>query len=125
MQEEEEFEDWSINPEKEDPAKHTPGPWTISGYHRAVLQDKTSIDGCCLTIAHMPTCAGPGHGKRYNEANARLIASAPELLRECKILIRQSTCCGDDESLGWADCRCWMCINTRAANAAIAKAEGK
>ena len=61
-------------------AKHTPGPWKVCGYNRAILQDKVSMDGCSLTIAELPTCMGPQHPNGYDEANATLMAAAPDLL---------------------------------------------
>ena len=63
---------------------HTPGPWKVSGYHRAVLESKVSKDGCSITIANMPKCAGPGFEKGFNETNAKLIAAAPDLLKACQ-----------------------------------------
>ena len=55
--------------------RHTPGPWKYSPYHRAVLQDERSRDGCCLSICDMVKSP-----LKVNEPNARLIASAPALL---------------------------------------------
>ena len=67
-------------------SKHTPGPWKVCGYNRAILQDKVSMDGCSLTIAELPICMGPQHPNGYDEANAALMAAAPELLEALRSL---------------------------------------
>jgi hypothetical protein len=53
-------------------AKHTPGPWTVGDWKgwSAMVRDGNG-DGICIP------CTGRGG---TNDANARLIAAAPELL---------------------------------------------
>tara|TARA_R100001086_G_scaffold248358_1_gene185101 strand:- start:3414 stop:3695 length:282 start_codon:yes stop_codon:yes gene_type:complete len=51
--------------------KHTPGPWKIETYHGCLF--KIERDG---ELDEYP--------ERRTEADARLIAAAPEMLRECK-----------------------------------------
>lgn len=92
---------------------HTPGPWV------PVLSSKRSDLACVVTekneagfaalVCHIQTA----HVETAN-ANARLIASAPELLEALKKLEQKFGDRGD----GWPDNR-WD-----AARAAIAKATG-
>ncbi len=67
---------------------HTPGPWhyseVIKGrdqYYRQIRAD--------FKIAEVHAChsgvAGSKKGREEDQANARLIASAPELLEQCKL----------------------------------------
>lgn len=55
-------------------SKHTPGPWTIelSGYGSIICKD-----GKSMAVAWPEGLGGPSFP---HEANARLIAAAPELL---------------------------------------------
>ena len=58
--------------------KHTPGPWVIENnrsFPMIVARDGGKYDGACICPE---VCNG--------EANARLIAAAPELLEACKII---------------------------------------
>ena len=53
--------------------KHTPGPWRLHYYGEIVgAQEKP---GACVTVVCAPNESNP-----CREANARLIAAAPELL---------------------------------------------
>ena len=52
-------------------ARHTPGPWISHDQGRTVVQERANA---YLVIANLPQ---PDHGSR--EANARLIALAPEM----------------------------------------------
>ena len=67
---------------------HTPGPWHYSEvirgrdqYYRQIRAD--------FKIAEVHAChsgvAGTKKGRAEDEANARLIAAAPELLEQCKL----------------------------------------
>ena len=73
---------------KEKHATHTPGPWHYSEvirgrdqYYRQIRAD--------FKIAEVHAChsgvAGTKEGRAEDEANARLIAAAPELLEQCKL----------------------------------------
>jgi hypothetical protein len=54
---------------------HTPGPWKV--------QDDRTTDGTFRVFPHEgPSICNLRHGEM--EANARLIAAAPELLRACE-----------------------------------------
>ena len=61
--------------------KHTPGPWTITVYP----PDDDGAEDLCAYIdgngTHVSHCMPPdGANKELRDANARLIAVAPELL---------------------------------------------
>ena len=101
--------------------KHTPGPWRVCGYNRAILQDKVSIDGCCLAIADLPTSMGPMHPHGYNEANANLIAAAPELLDAAEGMIAAIDAVQDTSQ----PIPSHLAAYYGSMRAAIAKAEGK
>ena len=66
--------------------KHTPGPWEmreLKGYQSS--DPVFLIEG--NTTLHLMVVAFPdGHVVGENEANARLIAAAPDLLEACKAL---------------------------------------
>jgi hypothetical protein len=63
--------------------QHTPGPWKAEGYNvRQSGQNGTRIiaDVCYTGPHHTPPHEYPKSCRLVDEANARLIASAPELL---------------------------------------------
>lgn len=67
-------------------AKHTPGPW-----HVRYRQKRSDFDGGMPEIVGdengLPVIADirwNGENEEYGQANARLIAAAPELLEACK-----------------------------------------
>lgn len=80
-------------------SKHTPGPWSVGNGSR--------VTGFTVKIATDELLVG-GRGLT-SEANARLIAAAPELLEALQRLVDVV----DPESTGWNE-----------AVAAIAKATG-
>lgn len=94
-----------------DKGKHTPGPWKVGRLPLRLEVDENPIpliythDGG-LEIAQVRTSA-PEPGER--EANARLIAAAPDLLAACKAALDM----GDEFEA------------EKMIRAAIAKAEGK
>lgn len=55
-------------------AKHTPGPWAADGL---------DVKNGCGHMATTPERIGPD-GEKIGEANARLIAAAPDLLAACQ-----------------------------------------
>lgn len=64
--------------------KHTPGPWKLDG--RWVTDAATG----CVTVAELPVIPAYSEidaGDYQNEANARLIAAAPDLLEACKVAL--------------------------------------
>jgi hypothetical protein len=62
---------------------HTPGPWTV--FHGKQGQIEIDQDGergaPSLASVHFPS---NGLGKEINDANARLIAAAPDLLKAAR-----------------------------------------
>lgn len=101
--------------------KHTPGPWEHRGL---TMISGRNVDGCMFTLANV-TPAGDLHNAAECAANARLIAAAPELLAALRALlpdvdheIEQRKHGGNDED--WQE----LDALSRAAHAAIAKAEG-
>lgn len=89
-------------------AKHTPGPWKVSGHMvRTECETSWPVASCCYGTA------------AQSDANARLIAAAPELLAACDAMlnaIADNTDIGFDVDLNEA---------MRAARAAIVKAKGE
>jgi hypothetical protein len=69
---------------------HTPGPWAISKvikhgarYYRTIRQEgKFKL---AEVFAFNEGATGSEQGRKEDQANARLIASAPELLEQCKL----------------------------------------
>jgi hypothetical protein len=89
-------------------AKHTPGPWDyVSG--RTLHHVETQIDN--PVGAGIPVCSIP----KSREADARLIAAAPDLLEALKV------------AYGLSDVGVGLMFSKRQAmaRAAIAKAEGR
>lgn len=95
---------------------HTPGPWhinTIEANPHTVHSDRGLVATCML-----PPPFGPetwsGHTVYETEANARLIAAAPELLAALEGLLSVVNVRIDDPRIELFD----------AARAALAKAKG-
>lgn len=85
--------------------KHTPGPWCVEGVGiRALVRAGTS--GVIVAVRHRLSA-------QENEANARLIAAAPELLEALENILSN---CLDSDGLSRA---------YENARAAIAKATGE
>lgn len=95
---------------------HTPGPWRLKRGQRH------SPEECDITIAGdvflLADISGPNY--EHCEANARLIAAAPELLEALKEMVRWHIKRGPfDEPLGASE----QTPEINSALAAIAKAE--
>ena len=91
-------------------AKHTPGPWVTSATDDTVVIDATGREVAAIDGDYNDPDTWP-----QMEANARLIAAAPEMLRALKELYSIAVSegvVGDDTTLPMAA-------------AAIAKAEGR
>lgn len=66
--------------------KHTPGPWRVGGLDKCdVMGPRLSIDGSGRQTGTFAVAQCTGY-KAEREANAALIAAAPELLEACKAL---------------------------------------
>lgn len=87
--------------------KHTPGPWEVSGSEIRSQSEQIIIAGTYYV----------GTARRGQvEANARLIAAAPDLLTSLKALLPEGW--GDDDTMDHMP-------GVKLARAAIAKAEGR
>jgi hypothetical protein len=98
---------------------HTPGPWRVKGSGRGLILrifsgDHDDLDTEIATVFRS-YCVDYDY-----EANARLMAAAPELLAALKRYLDNHCANADAEGVG-ALCECRFCLDTRAA---IAKAEG-
>lgn len=82
---------------------HTPGPWKASPF--------SSVVGCAITAQPDPKQNSQLVASTYSEANAALIAAAPDLLEALKASLSHSHEVG-------------MCFSCQRARVAIAKAEG-
>ena len=94
--------------------KHTGGPWVA--LERYTNRQAISIGRKIGSMSHEIFAEAHGHNC---EANARLIASAPELLEALELLVKEVECyCADNVA---AKGLCGIC----SAKAALAKAKGE
>lgn len=94
--------------------KHTPGPWEVQPDQRSQGEALAIVGGSSLIIARTPKATLDMH-RRVDEANARLIAAAPELLEALRAI---NQVLGGSQPI---DIPGALMI----ARAAIAKAEGR
>ena len=96
----------------------TPGPWVVVG--RLTKYVEARLVGRLIqeVAACGPTMADEGYGQQQ-EANARLIAAAPDLLEALQNIAEYWS--QDQNEAAMADA-CWHAIHT--ARTAIAKATG-
>jgi len=87
--------------------QHTPGPWTLHETVRGIRIEDSKTTVCSV------------FPRGDKEANARLIAAAPDLLAALRLVERQHE--GRVVGIGQTKCECDVCAVVRAA---IAKAEG-
>jgi hypothetical protein len=108
----------------ESKAKHTPGPWELGhelGEGFSIVREIAPHSGQLLVVATSGTqkkFMGHQIDRETAQANARLIAAAPELLEACKRLLIAHT--ANIQAQGY-EFDAW----SRLAEAAIAKAEGQ
>ena len=109
--------------------QHTPGPWTVvrndnTKRARTFITGETTV--ACLVRQGLPS----------DEANARLIAAAPDLLAALEALLATADRRAASAGLGWYFQHCPECAGVNvhtptntcerhAARAAIAKAKGE
>lgn len=96
--------------------KHTPGPWTWNGKDMPYA-DITDANGCVVAGVNECDCATDADARREERANARLIASAPDLLAALR------TTDAAMRAHPGGDCR--SAEDIEAARRAIARAEGR
>ena len=94
-------------------SKHTPGPWVVVGSRTKYVEARLVGSLMQEVAACGPTLADEGYGQQQ-EANARLIAAAPDLL---EALIELADCGAE----AWGEDR--PCV--KWARAAIARATGE
>ena len=101
-------------------SKHTPGPWIGAGpsfgdplprYTTEIVTEREDEDGAATSICELPF----HHHDDENEANARLIAAAPELLEALKEIVDAA------DGAGWEQ----LDPSFKKARAAIARATGE
>jgi hypothetical protein len=102
------------------PGAHTPGPWMLhsEGSMRACDGRHQSHEGC-RTLAEAEIVGIP---RSEAEANARLIAAAPELLAALHQAVAIIRVFVDVDDTRWSHLR--DAAELQAIEAAIAKAEG-
>ena len=66
---------------------HTPGPWRLSKHQRFDVYADTPPAGLRFIGTTYGNGDMPPHIAREDEANARLIAAAPDLLEACRLAI--------------------------------------
>lgn len=107
--------------------EHTPGPW--QAYGLAVYSaDKwtAGVNDGGKWVAQV-TPDWPGNEElmpSQAQANAHLIAAAPDLLMTCHEAVESLTCIVNPRKPD-AACDCYCCESARFIRAAIAKATGK
>lgn len=99
--------------------KHTPGPWNLTRFPSNNDNSPAffRIDAKTTLFLDLYECAD-GFVEGENEANAHLIAAAPELLAACQVFIAY------DESNCTDDLHSWANLKDMMVNA-IAKATTK
>jgi hypothetical protein len=101
-------------------SKHTPGPWFVFGNGHCVGGPTGMMDADPnQKTAGIAMCAMRLRTDDENEANARLIASAPELLAACEELVADLL---SHAKFGMNDSEVAM---LKRAEAAIRKARGE
>lgn len=102
-------------------AKHTPGPWSAVSYvnGKIALEDDQGL-GTIALVDTVHTIKDP----REQEANARLIASAPELLEALELAAQALQSCYEVDSYP-ANGGTEQDKALATARAAIAKAKGE
>jgi len=105
-------------------ARHTPGPWTVGGIASVKGTDSSDIyiqDRRMACVAHVIYNEPGGDDPAECMADARLIASAPDLLDALKYLAGEEYSANHDEFYASKDHEnCKVC----KIRALIAKAEG-
>ena len=83
--------------------EHTPGPWIVTRPfpNRAILLIEQYTETDTAWIARTVDSTGRPHIQKEVEANARLIAAAPDLLAACELsLAWLDSVCDENFSLG-------------------------
>ena len=109
--------------------KHTPGPWEAE-WHRKYKQWNVFPESGKAVVSVTDLCGE--YSKEETEANARLIAAAPDLLEALKAIVSNQIRCLEDNPLMKKESRPYPWVemdihrsDLDAARAAIAKATGE
>ena len=106
-----------------DKTKHTPGPWRTKREGFSTVYVEARIDGGL--IQEVAACGPTDAGLEQQEANARLIAAAPELLEAAKLVLEWYEAEDNHSGTDFYQ-RMQMCRDSEdAVRAAIAKATGE
>lgn len=101
--------------------RHTPGPWFVNHNSEACPEDKLSVEAGNYFVCTVDHSA-------VQEANARLIAAAPDLLEALKNLMCAYSEPDDRPCCSGTDCGCMGATRYQQAEhyarSAIAKATG-
>jgi len=92
---------------------HTPGPWTVHAWGDKSYEINAALDTVCNVPGFDDDTVDAGNA----EANASLIAAAPELLAALKELVAYDDGSNDPEDYGYEV--------LQRCKATIAKAEGR
>ena len=103
------------------PVGHTPGPWWSDGSAVFIGNgDAVWREGHPGVLFTVDDLGGKDpRSAEQIEADARLIAAAPDLLAACEAIVAE-----DDRLLASGDCLTDICDHIDRARAAIAKAKG-
>ena len=100
-------------------SKHTPGPWVVVGSRTKYVEARLVGSLMQEVAACGPTLADEGYGQQQ-EANARLIAAAPDLLEAL-----QELCEIVEDAIEQKSAKDLDSFTLQPARAAIAKATGE
>lgn len=97
--------------------KHTPGPWAVDPDDSDYVIDATGNHVCAMHACFSASTVDCG-SRQDREANAHLIAAAPDLLEMLELMAAQHRC-------GCRHPACKRCADDDECTAAIAKAKGE
>jgi hypothetical protein len=100
---------------------HTPGPWIVNARDTAKPFAIHALDGAPPVIAWTVCYGAPGIASDISDANARLVAAAPDLLATLREIVTEIRAYQSPE----CDDAGWGADLLKQADAAIAKATGK
>jgi len=106
--------------------KYTPGPWVIfdnDAEHKGI--DNAEGDLSIILFGVNDNCGVQGRTKEEAEANARLIACAPELLEALEAAMAYINNCPCDPDIYPEQLKAWDKLSTIQPMELIAKAKGQ
>jgi hypothetical protein len=100
---------------------HTPGPWTIPDWMQLGRIDVVATNGCKVAAVYLQADPTTVKGWPTEEANARLIAAAPDLLEASQGLLAHTYPINNKSLRGGKSALVYL----EQLAAAVAKAEGQ